>query len=483
MALTPEEKLIGRRNFMKAAAALPALGAVAYQAQNLGPVKTGIVGTGMQGRILISQTDSKYLYLHGMCDIRPDNQGHGYWAIAQPELGHNPKPVQYSKYEDMLADSAIEAVMIATPLHMHAPMAIQALNAGKHVFIEKTMAYTLDDCREMIRLAKQKNLNLQVGHQRFYNPLYWDAYKMMKEGLLGDVYHIRALWNRNSDWNYWTHVHKDSKESVIKKLKSFDPSSYGYPDLQRLVNWRWYREYSHGLWTELCSHQIAIVNWLFGSTPVAVYASGGKYKSEENQNDCYAKFDKEYDVVKEYDEKIGNFERFIQTKRDYARDDRTIDDHIYAIFEYPNGRTVTYTAIQSSSVDNYYEQIMGTRGTILLENENETYLFWEPGWDESKAKLAASDVKDTQVDTVKESESQSAFSAHVSQQATRSGGASGMSPLEPYKWELQGFAHTIRTGAPNLCSGERAAQAAMACFAGKESREKKQRIEIAPFIV
>lgn len=459
------------------------MGAVAYNAQNLGPVKTGIVGTGMQGRILISQTDSKYLYLHGLCDIRPDNQGHGYWAVVQPELGHNPRPVKYPTYADMQADLEIEAVMIATPLHLHAPMAIQALQAGKHVFIEKTMAYTIDECREAIRLARQKNLNLQIGHQRFYNPLYWDAYKMMKEGLLGDVYHIRALWNRNTDWNYWTHVQKESKPSVIQKLKSFDPLSYGYPDLQRLVNWRWYGEYSHGLWTELCSHQIAIANWLFDSPPCAVYAAGGKYKTEENQNDLYVKFEKEYEVVRQYEKNLGSFEEFIQRKKDYQADDRTIDDHIYAIFEYPNGKVVTYTAVQSSSVDNYYEQIMGTRGTILLENENETYLFWEPGWDEEKSKLAASEIKDTQVELTKESESQSAFSAHVSQQATRTGGASGMSPLEPYKRELRGFAHSIRTGAPNLCDGTRAAQAAQACFMGEESARRKERLEIPPLTV
>ncbi|MBN2326296.1 MAG: Gfo/Idh/MocA family oxidoreductase [Candidatus Omnitrophica bacterium] len=475
MALTPEEKIIGRRNFLKAAAALPAVGAVAFQAKNLGPVKTGIVGTGMQGRILISQSDSKYLYIHGLCDIRPDNLDHGYWAIAQPELGHNPQPVRYPKYEDMLADPDIEAVMIVTPLHMHAPMAIQALHAGKHVFIEKTMAYSIDDCRDMIQLARQKNLNLQIGHQRFYNPLYWDAYKMMNEGLLGDVYHIRAMWNRNTDWNYWSHVHKASSPSVVKKLKQFDPSSYGYPDLQKLVNWRWYRQYSHGLWTELCSHQIAIANWLFGSTPAAVYACGGKYKSDENQDDLYIKYEKEFEVVQEYNDEIRSFEQFIQTKKEYSKDDRTVDDHIYALFEYPKGRTVSYTAIQSSSVDNYYEQIMGTRGTILLENENETYLFWEPGWDETKAKLAAGDAKNTQVEMVQETESQSAFAAHVSQQASRTGGATGMSPLEPYKWELQGFAHSIRTGAPNLCDGVRGAEAALACLEGEKSLQNRQR--------
>jgi len=87
------------------------------------------------------------------------------------------------------------------------------------------------------------------------------------------------------------------------------------------------------------------------------------------------------------------------------------------------------------------------------------------------------------VDVVKEDAGQSAFAAHVSQEATGKGGASGMAPTDPYRFELQGFAHTIRSGAPNLCDGTKGAQAALACFAGQESLKHKQRIEIAPLSV
>jgi predicted dehydrogenase len=150
---------------------------------------------------------------------------------------------------------------------------------------------------------------------------------------------------------------------------------------------------------------------------------------------------------------------------------------------------VTYSCIQSSSVDNYYEEIMGTRGTVLLSNENESYLFWEPGWDETKAKKVADDEKEareaktTQIEVVKEDAAESAFSAHVSPSATVSGGASGMSPTEPYRYELRGFAHTIRSNAANLCDGERASKALMACLYGKKSLEAKQRLEIPANIV
>jgi len=463
MNLSEEQKGIGRRNFLKAVATLPALGAFTLTSTNTGPVKAGIVGTGMEGRILIEAADPKYVNLIASCDIRPDNQVLGQQFIKKG--GHSQNPKLYTNLDDMLNDPEIEAVLIATPIRMHGPMAIKALQAGKHVFTEKTMAYTIEECLEMIRLSKEKKLNLQVGHQRFYNPLYWDAYRMFKEGLLGSVYHVRALWHRNADWNYWLHVLPEYRQA----LQKYDASKWGYKDPQHLVNWRWYSDTSHGLWTELCSHQMAITNWLFGDiTPSAVIASGGKYKKDKDQDDLYSTQSVE-----------------IQQKRNYTTDDRDIPDHIYAIYEYPGGKTVTYSSIQSNGFDKYYEEIMGTHATIILSNENEYYLFWEPGWDETKAKDAAAGVqKATQVTVTQEAANQSAFAAHVSAEAT-AGAASGstMSPTDPYKWELQGFAHTLRQNAPCLCDGARAARAALACYKGKEALDTKKRVEIQPLNV
>ena len=454
MYLTEDQKRIGRRNFMKAAAVLPVAGAFAYTAgRNIGAVKTGIVGTGMEGRILIEVANPQYLYLNAMCDIRPDNQILGEKKII--DSGHSPKPQVYTNYEDMLSDADIEAVLIATPLKMHGPMAIQALEAGKHVFTEKTMAFSVQECEEMINLANKKGLNLQVGHQRFYNPLYWDAYRMYTEGLLGNVYHVRALWHRNTDWNYWIHV---TDEELKNQLLSFDPSKYGYQDIQHLVNWRWYEETSHGLWTEPCSHQMAITNWLFMiPLPLLCVPMAECSRSED------------------YITKVG-----------YEQNDRTISDHIYAIYEYEDGRIVTYSSQQSNTFDQYYEQIMGTFGTIILAGENQYYLFWEPGWDEEKAKDAVERHRNpTQVEVVKEDKaSESAFAAHVSAEAQAAGGpGTTMSPLDPYKWELEGFAHTIRIGAPNLCNGVRAAKAAQACFAGQQALLTKERVVIEPLKV
>lgn len=468
MQLTAEQKAMGRRNFMKAAATLPAVGAFSIAATNAGPLKVGVVGTGMEGRILMSVTDPKYIWINALCDIRPDNREIGKWYVTQgwsknPNLDDSQV---YQNYTDMLENADIEAVVIATPLKWHGPMAIEALKAGKHVFTEKSMAYTVDECKEMIRLAEQNNLNLQVGHQRFYNPLYWDMYKMVNEGLLGNVYHVRTLWHRNTDWNYWKHI----EAKYFETMQAFDPTPWEYENMQHLINWRWYSSTSHGLWTELCSHQTAITNWIFGDKPpVAAIASGGHYKVEKDFEDMYR----------------GASEEYMETKKVYETDDRDIDDHVYAAFEYENGRTVTYSAIQSNAFDDYYEQIMGTYGTIILSKENEYYLFWESGWDEESAREAAEDMEATVVEESEESAAESAFAAHATGGGAKAGGggASDMPATEPYKWQLNGFAHTIRAGAPNLCDGYRGMYALQAALAGQEAIEKGGRVTLEKIVV
>lgn len=460
--LTEAQEAIGRRNFMKAAATLPVAAGFGAAALNAGPVRAAIVGTGMEGRVLLQAVDRKYIHIIGSCDIRPDNYEEGKFMITTSrQLNENPK--KYDTYEQLLADPEVEAVLIATPLVLHGPMTLQALDAGKHVLTEKTMAYSVDECVQMVEKAKSLGLVLQVGHMKFYNPLYWDAYRMIKEGLLGNVYHARMAWHRNTDWNYWSHV----QEKRFDALMEFDPTPHNYKDLEELVNWRWYNRTSQGMWSELASHQLAISNWFFGENgkdtqPVAVQAVQNHAKSVSDLEEIYASMEPE--------------EREI--KKNYEGDPRDSTDHIYAIYEYPNNRVVTYSAIQSNIYDKSYEMFMGTWGTVILQNETESYLYWEVGWDEGKAAKAAKARKEgTQVGIEKEGEDGHAAMGHATGGTAKGGGGdSGMTIYEPYTWELQGFAHTIRTGAPNLCDGARAGRTAQAIYAGKEAAEKQQRI-------
>ena len=88
--------------------------------------------------------------------------------------------------------------IIALPLHLHAPVAIEAMKAGKHVLTEKLMAHSVHECKEMVRVLGQTNKILATGHQRHYSILYDNAVDTIRRGLIGDIHCIRAQWHRGN---------------------------------------------------------------------------------------------------------------------------------------------------------------------------------------------------------------------------------------------------------------------------------------------
>ena len=212
--LTPEERALGRtnantvlsvtrRDFLKAAAVAPAAGAFYFGYSGLEkPVRAAIIGTGNEGcQAMIRDHNRAYVDYIGFCDIRPSQQ-----KRAVTEFGNHKdyskadvdKLRQYKNEEEMLADPDVEMVVIALPLWLHAPVAIRAMNAGKHVFCEKLMAHSVGECKAMVRTAHSKNRLLAIGHQRHYSALYDNANYLVQNGHLGDIRHIRALWHRNN---------------------------------------------------------------------------------------------------------------------------------------------------------------------------------------------------------------------------------------------------------------------------------------------
>ena len=251
-----KEQDVTRREFLKTAAtvapppSLTGLGAphiiIAQSAGN--PVRYGFIGTGTEGctllKFLATIPEGRCI---ATCDIYPPNLKKGVETI-----GSNPET--YAEYRKMLERKDMDAVMIATPLNLHAQMVVDALNAGKHVFVEKTM-YFKEEEGELIRKAMEDHpkLVLQVGLQRRSSVLYQVAMEMIRKGALGKIMFVRAQWHRNSNW----------RRPVPD------------PKFERLINWRMYKEYSGGMLAELASHQIDVANWAFGAEPLSVIATGG----------------------------------------------------------------------------------------------------------------------------------------------------------------------------------------------------------------
>ena len=303
-----KEQDVTRREFLKtaatvaAASSLTGLGAPGIlTAQSAGnPVRYGFIGTGTEGctllKFLATIPEGRCI---ATCDIYPPNLKKGVETI-----GSNPET--YVDYHKMLERKDMDAVMIATPLNLHAQMIVDSLNAGKHVFVEKTM-YFKEEEGDMICKAMGNNpkLVLQVGLQRRSSVLYQVGMEMIRKGALGKVMFVRAQWHRNGNW----------RRPVPD------------PKFERLINWRMYREYSGGLLAELASHQTDIANWAFGSEPISVYAAGGI---------------------------------------DYWKDGRETCDNVEAIYEYPGGRKMTWTSITYNAHLDFDEQILGDRGSLII---------------------------------------------------------------------------------------------------------------------
>jgi len=425
MNLTPEQQELGRRNFLKALAGTPALALLAVGAATRGPVRggpvrVGIIGLGSEGRVLLEQTDPAFADVRALCDVNPSQLAKADAVLQRKNL---PPARHYPEWKDMLAKEDIEAVIIAAPLWLHADLTVGCLEAGKHVLCEKMMAWDVAGCERMIDAARKTGKILEIGYQRNYNPVYQAAYDgIIKAGVLGDVYHARLVWHRNGNW----------RRQAEMPSPDYDPSRWGYPTFDHLINWRLFWRYSKGLFAELASHQVNVANWFFQAVPEAVQSSGGLYRFPEQ---------------------------------------REVYDHVYATFEYPLGRTAVFTSIESNAFDHFYEMFMGTKGTLILRGETEVYLFEEgqrgqPTGVEATAK-GAGPVLDA-------SESRAADAAGVAHSAV----PTKIERAASYRLEISGFCSAIRVGKPLQCGPERAIHSATACIVANEAVAKKSRLMV-----
>ena len=426
MNLTPEQQTIGRRNFLKAVAGLPAvvgLGAAAAVEGPVrgGPVRIGFIGVGGEGRVLLAQVDPAYGHVLAMADINPAQLARADEVLQKT---NRPPAKHYVEWTDMLAHEDIEAVIVAVPLWAHAEVAGGCLDQGRHVLCEKMMAWDEPGLIRMRDAAQANRRVLEIGYQRNYNQIYQAAHDgIIKAGLLGDVYLSRILWHRNGNW----------RRKGEPPSKDFDASKWGYPTFDQLWNWRLYKKYSRGLLAELASHQVNITSWFFGAEPEAVQGTGGIYR-----------FD----------------------------DGREVPDHVYTTWEYPGGRTAVFSSIESNAFDHYYEAFFGTKGTLILQGESEAYLF-----DEGTGQPAATGIQVTPRGSgpaLEASESRVADAAGRGQASTSSSG----DRLVAYRNEISGFCAAVRTGRPLLCGPDRAMGSARACLAAFDAVDRKTRIEI-----
>lgn len=384
----------------------------AKAAANARPVRIGWIGSGVQG-----QNDMRQLVrlpgvsIVAIADIYEPNLKKGL-EIAGPGCQG------YSDYRKLLERKDIDGVGIATPLSLHARMAIDAMEAGKAVYCEKMMAYTLEEAKQMVRVADRTGALLQIGHQRRYSPDYHHALDLVKKGYFGTITHVRAQWNRNGSW----------RRAVPD------------PKYERLLNWRLYKEYSRGLMAELGSHQIDVVNWFTGMHPISVVGIGGI---------------------------------------DYYKDGREVYDNVQCIFEYPNGLKLTYQSITTNAFDDYAEQFMGTKGTLIVsEAPGKSMMFREQSAEEFE--FAKFSQNKTKVGGKEAILLDAGATTKQDKRERTAGQALANSGISKNNWALalEDWVDCIRTGRKPFCDG-RVGLADTACvLAANRAMEEGTKVRI-----
>lgn len=278
-------------------------------------INLGVIGTGSRGTWLIKLLrEVPDAAVVACCDVISDRLDQAITLAAPGCKG-------YSEYTKLLENKDIDAVIIASPLYLHYEMSKAALEAGKHVYCEKTMCFTAEESIKLGTIVKNSQRVFQVGYQHRYNPLYNRIKGIIHSEDFGALSHIECYWNRNGDWR-----------------RPVDDIN-----LERLVNWRMYREYSGGLMAELSSHQIDIVNWILEDLPESVSGYGGI---------------------------------------DYWKDGRETFDHVHSVFKYQNGIQASYTCLTTNAHRGYQMWFYGKNATVQVTGEqgHQASLFVEPAW-------------------------------------------------------------------------------------------------------
>lgn len=252
------QRILGRRDFLAAGLAGAAMSTLGRAQPPEHKLRYGMVGAGNRGRNVhmpILRRQVPEVQIAAICDITPEN--------LQTALDANPGAKGFNDYRRMLAESDLDAVVVAVPNFLHAEVTIAALEAGKHVLVEKPMALGLKDADRMIAAARKHNRVLQVGLQSRYSEVYAKMDQLIHEGVIGDVCYIFASLFRG-DWN-------------PKSWKYTDPST------GKSTNWRFLTKTAGSSLLEDGIHELDVIHWLAGSDPVTIQAQGGNsvYRDRE----------------------------------------------------------------------------------------------------------------------------------------------------------------------------------------------------------
>lgn len=324
---------ISRRSLFARAAA----GAMVYRAVGApapapakGEVTLGFIGSGIRGKQLIDE----FMEVPGVRGIMVADVYDGALQRAKEQLGD--QLLTTKDYRRVLDNKDVQAVVIATPDHLHMQMVLDALSAGKHVYCEKPLTWTHAEGKRIIDAVNRSGKLLQVGSQGKTTTMVAKAREIIASGQLGKVNMVRLSEHRNTAEGAWVYpVPPDANEKTIDwprfigrtQMKKFDPRIF--------FRWRCWWEYSGGVATDLFVHQFTTLHEMLNvQHPEAAASFGG--------------------IVK-------------------WNDGRTVPDVLQSILQYPEGFVVDlYVNLANGSNRGRGIWVMGSEGTLQLGGESIT---------------------------------------------------------------------------------------------------------------
>jgi predicted dehydrogenase len=250
-----------RRVFLQAAMAAPVMAA---QPGANGQINTVVIGAGGRGTLLLGLAlhrarEKGDVRIVGLCDVYQKRLDRAH-ALAKAD-GHDPKI--FTHHQDLLAQRDIDAVIIATPDHWHAPITLAALESGRDVYCEKPMTHTLEEAAVVARRVKELSRVMQVGVQGTSWTRWHKVHELVEQGVLGKVVAAQGTYSRNDpkgDWNWPIDpaAGPDGKGQDHIDWKQWLGSApeHGF-DADRFFRFRKYWDYSGGIATDLHYHIVA----------------------------------------------------------------------------------------------------------------------------------------------------------------------------------------------------------------------------------
>lgn len=303
---------VSRRTFAGSAAAFLVAPQAVRGSQANSSVSVGLIGAGGRGTYdagIVTRLPGARVT--ALCDLFDDRLDKSATTLKLE------KPKMFKDFEKLLADSSIDAVIIATPPFEHPRQLDAAVDAKKHIYCEKPMGVDVEGCKRVIAAGRRHDpkKNLFVGFQQRYSPEYREGFRRLTSGDIGTLANARGFWISNDP---------------------FTRVLYDDPKIEKLRNWFCYRDYSGDFIVEQDCHNFDVLHWYLNARPISVTGMGGRK----------------------------------------VRTNMEILDHLSLAFEFPDGIHVNFEANQISppGFSKVGEEFTGTKGVLQTSRAGLTHI-------------------------------------------------------------------------------------------------------------